>query len=607
MCGIGGFFLNHAVDNDAITAVFSSLSNRGPDAQQLIGWDNEWNKIINTPYKALMHTRLSIRDPRPIANQPMPNNSKDIWICYNGEVYGWEIEKNELIKRGHYFNTHSDTEFILHAYEEWGLDGMINRLRGMFALAILDLKKKKLHLIRDRMGLKPILYSHDPKTGNFIFASLVRAILPLLPSSRRQLSPKGIDAYLTHRYIPAPNTIFQNINRLENGHMITYDIHSGEIKKKQYWVPEATHTNWQTTLDDAIRIRLESDRPLGMFLSGGIDSGVIASGLHNISASHLPHAFTAAFPGTTLDESNEAKELADRLGIPFTSHSITMPIKQDFATIIRDLDEPISSPSAFPSWYLARHAAKKVSVVLSGDGGDEIFGGYKRYRQHLRSSWHREYRTKLPILSSCYRKGWKKILAESTMNWIDAYSLRFSGFTINQRKYLQPDYLFNNHYWRTAAIEHTYDIRDLVKIDIENYLPEYVLRTSDLCTMAHGLELRAPLIDHEFYQSILSIPDEQRFTTPPKALFASYAKECIPILNRKKHGFNPPLDKWLKEDLLDRFDGLGERLHSLSNGQLSSNSCIELTNKYLNGGDFFAEQTLQLLMLDESLSQLTNY
>lgn len=606
MCGVGGFFLNQPADEHTIQSIFSALSRRGPDAKHIVGWDQTWAQSSTNLSKALIHTRLSVRDLRPEADQPMSNRNKDIWVCYNGEVYGWVDDANDLKKRGHHFNTHSDTEFILHAYEEWGLDGMISKLRGMFALAILDLNKNKLFLIRDRMGLKPLLYHHDSMTGNLIFASLVRAILPLLPRSKRQFSPDGIDAYLAHRYVPAPNTIFQNIQRLENGHLITYDLQSGKLHKRQYWSPEATEDDWKDMLDDAIRIRLESDRPIGMFLSGGMDSGVIASRLSRLSQHSLPHAFTAAFPNTSWDESMEAALLAKELGIPFSAHSITMDLSQDFSRIISDLDEPFSDPSAIPTWYLSREAVKKVTVVLGGDGGDELFGGYKRYPKHLRTAWRKGLSAHFPIISGWSSKGWKKLLSETSMNWEDAYSLRFSGFTPNQRKYLQPDHKNNNHYWRLQPDTVTDPRGQILQIDMDNYLPEYILRKADLCTMSHGLEMRCPMIDHYFYQSLLSLDDKERFTTPPKSLLTSYAPETAPILKRKKRGFNPPLNKWITNDLSHQLDGLGERLEEYSSSQINARSCNRIVKHYREGHQYLEEQILQLLMLDESLSQLLN-
>jgi len=190
------------------------------------------------------------------------------------------------------------------------------------------------------------------------------------------------------------------------------------------------------------------------------------------------------------------------------------------------------------------------------------------------------------------------------MNWEDAYSLRFSGFTPNQRKYLQPDFNIHDHYWRLQNSSTTSPIKHLLNVDMNNYLPEYILRKADLCTMSHGLEMRAPLLDHHFYQSILSLPEDVRFTSPPKSLFVSHTPETATILKRKKRGFNPPLVDWLTIDLIDRFDGLGDRLNKHSSGQLSTNSCDSLVRHYQAGEHYLAEQILQLLILDESLYQL---
>ncbi len=604
MCGIGGFFLPQPAAPDAINHMLAALSARGPDARHLVGWDAAWQREQQAPQRALLHTRLSIRDPRPEADQPMTNPAGDIWICFNGEAYGIEADVRELRKRGYSFRTTSDTEFILHAYQEWGLDGLIPRLRGMFALVILDLRQGKLHLLRDRMGLKPIVYSHEPKTGALVFASLVRGVLPLLPPERRQLSPGGIDAYLAHRYVPAPGTVFRHIRRLENGHLLSYDLHSGILEKRRYWYPQASAEDWRVALDEAIRLRMVSDRPVGIFLSGGMDSSVIATRLCAIQPTR-PHVFTASFPGTTWDESGEAEAMARQLGLPFTAVPIDMNLARDFSRLVHDLDEPFADPSAVPTWYLSRAAVREVTVVFGGDGGDEVFAGYKRYRKHLRGAWRGALRLPLPTLPDWSSKGWKKNLAELALNWDDAYALRFSGLTPNQRAWLQPDQPPRPHYWRMPENPPHSPLQRLLAVDFENYLPEYILRKADLCTMSHGLEMRAPLLDHRFYESILGLPEAERFTRPAKALLALHAPETQPILERKKRGFNPPLGQWLEHDLRERFAGLGLRLNDLTGNQIATAPCDALMAHYLNGADFLAEQVLQLLILDESLAQLS--
>lgn len=604
MCGIGGFFLPRPAPPEAVARMLAALSARGPDARHLAGWNAAWQRDGQTPQRALLHTRLSIRDPRPEADQPMANAAGDLWICFNGEAYGIDAAVRELQARGYVFRTTSDTEFILHAYAEWGLDGLIQRLRGMFALAILDLRQGKLHLLRDRMGLKPLIYSHDPKSGALVFASLVRGVLPLLPPERRELSAEGIDAYLAHRYVPAPGTVFRHIRRLENGHLLSYDLASGALEKRRYWNPRPSGEDWRGALDEAIRLRMVSDRPVGIFLSGGMDSSAIAARLCAIQPAR-PRAFTASFPGTAWDESGEAEAMARQLGLPFTAVPITMNLAADFSRLVHDLDEPFADPSAVPSWYLARAAVREVTVVFGGDGGDEVFAGYKRYRKHLRSAWRDGLRLPLPILPDWSSKSWKKPLAELALSWDDAYALRFSGLTPNQRAWLQPDFRGPAHYWRPPETRPDDPLQRLLAVDFANYLPEYILRKADLCTMSHGLELRAPLLDHRFYESVLALPEAERFTTPAKALLARHAGETRPILQRKKRGFNPPLDQWLQQDLRERFAGLGARLQHASGGQIDAAPCDTLLGHYHRGAHFLAEQVLQLLILDESLGQLT--
>ncbi|CAK0770428.1 asparagine synthase (glutamine-hydrolysing) [Gammaproteobacteria bacterium] len=602
MCGIGGFFLRKPASISAWEQMFAELAARGPDARHLVGWNGNWHRDDQTPARALLHTRLSIRDLRPVADQPMANAAGDVWICFNGEVYGIDNDLGKLRNQGYRFLTTSDTEFILNAYLEWGLEGLISRLRGMFAVAILDLRVRRLYLLRDRMGLKPLVYSHDPDSGALIFASLVRAVLPLLDERRRELSTTGIDAYLAHRYIPSPGTLYRHIKRLENGHFLMYNIESGVLEKRRYWYPRTFGKDCGATLDEAIRLRMVSDRPLGIFLSGGMDSSVVAARLCAIQEER-PRAFTAAFPGTPWDESDAAAAMAARLGLPFTAIPITINLADDFARLVHDLDEPFADPSAIPTWYLSRAAAREVAVVFSGDGGDELFAGYKRYARHLRSVYVPRA-TWLPLLAHWSSRGWRKSLLELSMTWDDAYALRFSGLTPNQRAWLQPDFSGTIHYWR--LVDHSTDspLKRILACDFDNYLPEYILRKADLCTMAHGLEMRCPLLDHKLYESVEALPDAQRFTLPAKEFLARHAPETRPILERPKRGFNPPLDQLLRRDLRDRFNGLGRSLENLTNGQLHAGRCDELTGRYLAGVRHLAEQMLQLIILDESLRQL---
>ena len=604
MCGIAGFFALAPVAPEVPARMLDVLRRRGPDAQHTVLWDSQFRRTQAAASNGLLHARLSIIDPRPEADQPMANEAGDVWICYNGEVYDWAESAAELKALGYVFRNRSDTEFILHAYEAWGIE-CLSRLRGMFSFAIVDLRRQLVWLVRDRMGLKPLVYFH--LDGQLAFGSTVRAVLPFLPKSKREFSGESIDAYLAHRYIPAPRTIFSAVSRLENGHYLRFDLASRKLDKVRYWHPVPRSGNWLETLDRAVEMRTVADRPLGVFLSGGVDSCVIASRLARLGHREL-HTFTASFPGSPLDESTQAKEVADRLGLRNLPIPISENIAQDFSRMVADLDEPFADPSSVPTWYLSQETTRHVKVVLGGEGGDELLAGYKRMRQHMRSRWRRGLRLPgLPLVASASRSGAAKFAAELCMSWQDAYSLRFSGFGPQQRRFLQGGKSLDHiHYWRTPDIEGGSPLMELLQIDWANYLPEYILRKADLCTMAHGLELRAPMLDHVFFQVLLGMPEGMRFTQPPKQLLAPAldAVADLDVFNRKKRGFNPPLRPWLHGALAPRFEGLGERLAAASGNLLSAPSVAQMVTRYRSGEESLAEGVLQLLILDESLVQL---
>jgi asparagine synthase (glutamine-hydrolysing) len=605
MCGIGGHF-GRPVAAPVRVRMLDALRARGPDAQHIVAFDAR-GRIADASLPAdvaLVHARLSIIDPRPVSDQPMASDDGTLWLCYNGEVYGWQDEARALEARGMRFRTRSDTEFILRAYEAYGIDGMLARLRGMFAFALLDFRTRRVHLVRDRLGLKPLVYAHVG--GALAFGSTVRSVLPWLPDARRRLSPDAIDAYLAHRYVPAPRTIFADIARLPNAHRLEYALDSGDVAQFRYWVPEsAPNADCAALLDESIALRLVADRPLGLFLSGGVDSTTIASRLAATGHSGL-RAFCAAFPGSSYDESPYANATADALGFPIADVAIPTTIRDDFATIVAALDEPFADPSAFPTWYLARVASAEVKVVLGGDGGDELFGGYKRVAKHLRNRWRGALRLPLPTLADPKPKGWRKVASELSVDWESAYALRFSGLTPNQRRFLQPGMRhLPAHYWREPDVNAASPAERLLRWDFANFLPEYALRKSDLCTMAHGLELRAPLLDHRFVDAIVALPRQLRFTRPPKRLLASLAPglDQLGVFARKKRGFNPPLSDWLSFDLADRVATAGDSLASRTSGQLDAARTSALLAAYART-PALAEQVLSLLMLDECLAQL---
>jgi len=613
MCGIAGFFSRQAVAPSAAARMLDALRQRGPDAQHITGWNENFalNATEDTPHhNAMLHARLSIIDPRPISDQPMANDDGSIWICYNGEVYDWAGHAEELRAKGVEFRTRSDTEFVLRAYEAWGMD-MLPRLRGMFAIVILDLRANKVVLVRDRMGLKPLLYSQIG--DDFAYGSTVRSILPWLPADQRQFDADAIDAYLAHRYIPAPMTVMKSIRRLENAHYLTFDLATRKLAKTCYWQPQASTDDWRTTLDAAVNMRTVADRPLGLFLSSGIDSSLVASRLAATGHSGL-QTFTAGFSGSVMDESPLAAEIARTLHFPNRVVPIGNRIADEIDRIVADLDEPFADPSCVPTWYLARETTKHVKVVLGGDGGDELFAGYKRIGKHLGKAWARNFSVgnKLPGNpgnSALTGRGFRKWMDEFNLEWSAAYSLRFSGMTPSQRVLLQPDRRPQRSiYWRMPQPGTKSPMQQLLEIDRLNYLPEYILRKGDLSTMAHGLELRAPLLDHHWVNAVTALPDAKRFAQPAKLLFDEAMPELrdLKLFERKKKGFNPPLTDWLQVDLRDRVDDLGRRLSEVTQGQIDAETADRLVRLYRRGEHHLAEQVLQLLLLEMSLNQLAS-
>jgi len=603
MCGIAGFFGARPLPPAAVLRMMAALRQRGPDAEHAVFFDAALRRTEAAAPNGLLHTRLSIIDPRPEADQPMVNERGDVWIAYNGEVYDWADDAQALRDAGYRFRTRSDTEYILHAYEHWGID-FVHRLRGMFAIAICDLARGAVYVLRDRLGLKPVVYAQQD--DGFAFASTVRALLPWLPRGARGFSAEGIDAYLAHRTIPAPRTVFAAMSRLPPAHYLRYDLATRELDVREYWRPEPSAEPWLSTFDAAIRMRTVADRPLGLFLSSGIDSSALACRLAAMGFNRL-QSFTAAFPGTSFDESAEAGVTAQRLGFPNLAIPIPTSIAGDFARIVADLDEPFADPSSVPTWYLSRETTRHVKVVLGGDGGDEVFGGYKRYAKHLRTRWRRGLVLRaLAPPAGIGGGGWQRLVEELRLDWRAAYALRFSGLTPGERAFLAPQAAPRAHYWRMPEGFARDDLAALLEIDRLNYLPDYILRKADLCTMAHGLEMRAPFLDHRFVGAVQGLPARARFTTPPKMLLAP---ALAPLADRapftrKKRGFNPPLAGWLEGDLAPRLQGLGARLQASTAGQLDAGRLDAYVGAWRSGSARLAEQILQLVILDESLAQL---
>lgn len=608
MCGIAGYLGRRQLSVNAVEAIFASLAARGPDARGDVAFGGDWLRTDNdgAPNR-LIHTRLAIRDLTEAGAQPMGSADGQVWLVYNGEVYGWERDADTLTAAGHPLRSRSDTEFILNGYLAWGLDALLPKLRGMFAFAILDLRTRNLHLVRDRLGIKPLVYFH--RDGELAFGSLLRAVLPYLRAEERSLSPAAIDAFLAHRYIPAPMTVLAGVRRLPAAHRARFDLDSGVLSVHEYWRPEAPGSALPLAerIREAVDLRLVADRPVGLFLSGGIDSSVLASNLADLGRDDIA-SFTAAFPGTDFDESDQAARIATHLGLPNTAMPIEPRIGEDFERLIADLDEPFADPSAIPLWYLSRATVEHVPVVLGGDGGDELFAGYKRYVKHLRNAWRGGFRLPLPGYRGDALPGRNAKLAdELRMSWIEAYALRFSGMAPSLRRWLQPDLDTQPMvHWRLPAELPRNPLKAMLEVDRLNYLPEYILRKSDLCTASHGLEARVPLLDHRLYGEVQAMADADRFTQPAKLAMAPACRACtdLDLFNTPKRGFNPPIGTYLRGPLASALSNLPTALERTTDGQIPAIRSAALLDAFTHGGGGLAEQVWQLLSLRASLEQI---
>ncbi len=385
ICGIASQASAQPVDRSLLEAMCRTIVHRGPDDEGFYA-----AKTVG-----LGARRLSIIDLEG-GHQPLANEDGSIWVAHNGEVYNFPELREELISRGHNFSTRTDTETIIHSYEEWG-EEFVHRLRGMFAFALWDEKKRQLLLVRDRLGVKPLYYTLLDD-GTFVFGSELKAVL-VHPRVPREVEPRALDFFLTLEYIPAPLSIFRGIHKLPAGHSLTYK--DGRVEIKKYWdikaaargqdnpskrrLPEVMDELY-TLLRESVRLRLVSDVPLGAFLSGGIDSSTIVGLMRELGASPL-RTFSIGFEETSYNELPYARRAAERFDTEHEEFVIEPRALELTEKLIRHLDEPFGDFSIFPTYLVSKMARPSVKVILSGDGGDEVFGGYEHYQAQKLASW----------------------------------------------------------------------------------------------------------------------------------------------------------------------------------------------------------------------------
>lgn len=573
MCGIAGYLnLNgQPVDRQEVILerMCQSIRHRGPDDQ---------GQLIMGPV-ALGMRRLSIIDLMT-GHQPIGNEDGSVWIVYNGEIYNYQELQERIVAHGHRLSTKSDTETIVHLYEEYGVD-CLRFLEGMFAFALWDHERQRLFVARDRMGEKPLHWCVS--NGQFVFGSEIKALLEH-PAVPRQLNSEALQKYLALEYVPAPDTIFAGIDKLPAAHYLL--VEGGQIKIKDYWHPEETTIRMperqaQSTLldllEESVRLRLISDVPLGIFLSGGIDSSAIAA-LAARNRTQPIKTFSIGFADQSFDESEHAAVMAAHLG---TEHHVEifdpgtgLQMMEELWTI---LDEPLADASIIPTYFLSKTARAYVTVALAGEGGDELFGGYPTYQAHrLADLWTAIPRplrrgilepaiAGLPVshdnFSFDYRA--KRFVAAAEEPPVKRHLQWMGSIPISEHaRLIRPELLalsgkeqlYPEIGLRAAAgpLSHGADVvSTIMKLDINSYLPNDLLVKSDRASMATSLELRLPFLAYPVVEFALNLPSNLKLRgMTTKYLLRKAVAPLLPasILKRSKKGFGIPVAKWLTHE-----------------------------------------------------------
>ena len=567
MCGIVGElrFDDAPVNTEAIRAMAGAVSHRGPDAS---------GDYVMGPI-GLGHARLAIVDLTPDGIQPMSNEDGTVWVTFNGEIYNYRELRRSLLE--HRFRSATDTEVIIHLYEEHG-PAFVTRLQGMFAFALWDARSERLLLARDRVGKKPLFYSMQPHSIQF-----ASEIAPLAARTSREVDPFAIHHYLTFQYVPAPMTAFAHVRRLPPATMMTVE-RSGECKQERYWrlqygqhlevdQDEAIDRTLEL-LDQATADRLMGDVPVGAFLSGGVDSSLVVSSMA-MQSSVPVRTFNISFDERSHDEASYARLVAERYGTDHHEFVLRPNAIDVLPDVIRHFGEPFADSSALPTFYVAQQTSQSVKAVLTGDGGDESFGGYHRYAQWLRLASladalpevirHRllamRYSRLTPTAAAGIVPRIKRRARAVALDGVSRYRDLPCYFPPGEKAELYSDAFAAtvSGHPETEILRFAWDawpgMTDLDRLacsDVENYLPDDLLVKVDIMTMYHGLEARAPFLDHRLMEYAATLPDDLKVRDgQTKYLLKQAALRRLPseIVLRPKMGFAVPLASWLRGDL----------------------------------------------------------
>lgn len=620
MCGIAGFIdFNNKLSKTNLIRMTDVLHQRGPDAS---GYHFQKEQFANV---GLGHRRLSILDLSPLGNQPY--YFEDYIVVFNGEVYNFDEIKKELIAKGYQFNSTSDTEVIIKAYSAYGLK-CVNKFIGMFAIALFDTKDQKLHLIRDRAGVKPINFYW--KNDSFLFSSELKSFHEI-PTFSKELDLQSMASYFQYSYVTSPNSIFKDVKKVKPGHVLSIDLKNKEIKETKYWSIIDAYNAPKTKMDyqeavgeleklliSSCNYRMVSDVPVGVFLSGGYDSTTVTSILarhHN----NTIKTFTIGFENQRFDEANYAKKIANLLGTEHTEHYCTEKEALDLVPQLPDLyDEPLGDNSVIPTTLVSQLARKSVTVALSSDAGDEIFAGYPRYTQALKYSGYpsliRKFGgsamglfspDKIPVLNSRQnfatryekiREIWKSGDPVKAMEIIMQFNTNkdISQMLPDLHKHEPNAFSFGDQ-----LSNENDPINKMMAIDYLTFLLDNNLTKVDRATMSVSLEGREPLLDHRLVEFAAQLPSDYKIQGQnTKRILKDVLYNYVPkeMMERPKQGFVSPIADWLKGDLRDYVQTYLNREKLSQQGIFNPTVVAHMVKNFMNDKGENAQKIWHLLV-----------
>lgn len=610
MCGIAGIFnINGTtVSSKVVENMTNMIVHRGPD-----GWDTALNQQVG-----LGHRRLAIIDLEG-GKQPLSNEDGQIWITFNGEIYNYRELRDALETKGHRFRTRSDTETIVHAYEEWG-ERCVERFRGMFAFAIVDYRTSRVFLARDQLGIKPLYYFHN--NSYFAFASELQAFR-CLPDIQLEIDIEAIDQYLWLKYIPAPKTIYQQVHKLLPAHRLTITFDGQTNGPEEYWQftfrpnRHRSENEWLEALDhilrESVKAHLVADVPFGAFLSGGIDSSAVVAYMAQILDDPV-RTFSIGFEEQEYDELIYAKQAAKRWNTEHHVEIVRPDALEILPKLVQHYGEPFGDSSAIPTFYVSQMARRKVPMILSGDGGDELFAGYKSYQSWMRWLGYDG------VTSPAWRQMLRPIAErlhpgrQPRRPQLDKWLQYVATIPFDERHNLwRPEYQqivqckidsFEEEFARTQRFS---NCNVAQYMDIKSYLPCDILTKVDIASMMHGLEVRTPFVDIRVLEFAATIPESLNIDKNTsghwegKLLLKKLMSRYYPatFLNRPKMGFSLPVEQWLAPNSI-RYMEIREHLLRLDS-PLNIYFAPATLRQLLEYGQ--ARQIWLILFLDEWLKQ----